>query len=254
MTKQSKSKTNTNTLRAELKRLHALRIVWQDDVYKRSNEALYEILEGCHALLEQLRKNVDLRKKLNDALKKSGFTVRSNTSIELKVVRAVFGVENNRTHAYVRVLQVAKAELPDDWTLTEWIEERGGVEEVRRTPKEGPTIAQKNEEYRKNAEKVLFDTDPIVPRFKAKADIRPADDGDYEFAVALVRVDGDGKAAIVFGSNKNALVQAVLTEAGKKIAKDKEKADVTSKQTKKRKKRDAVLDADDSDFDLPKAA
>ena len=251
MTKQSKSKSKSNTLmlRAAIQRLHDKRVVWQDGVYKRSNEALYEILEGCHKLLVQLRAEINLRKQLNAALEAEGVSVRSNTSIELKVVRAVFGFENNRTHAYVRVLQVAKKELPVDWTLTEWIEERGGVEEVRRTPKAGPTAADKAKQQRTNAETVLYDADAIGPRFKPSADLKPLEGGDYAFAVELVRVDGDGKASIVFGSNKNALVKAVLTEAGKQFADDADKDEVPAKQTTKRKNRDAVLDADDDEFD-----
>lgn len=236
-------------LRSEIKRLHDLRIIWQDGALRRSNEALYDILTGCHNLLIQLRTSLELRKKLNDALEAEGVPVRSNTSIELKVVRAVFGVENNRTQAYTRVLQVAKKELPDDWTLAEWIEERGGVEEVRRTPKQGPTAADKAKQQRTTAEKALSNSDPIASRFKPSTALQPSEDGDYNFAVALVRVDGDGKAAIVFGSSKNSLVKAVLTEAGKQIAEDKDNAEVPSQQTKKRKKRDAVLDANDSDFE-----
>ncbi|WP_139280789.1 hypothetical protein [Shimia gijangensis] len=236
-------------LRAEIKRLHNQRVVWQEGVYKRSNEALYEILEGCHTLLVQLRAELKLRKQLNEALEKEGFEVRSNTSIELKVVRAIFGAENNRIHAYTRVLQVAKKELPKNWTLKEWIEERDGVEEVRRTPKTGPSLAEKAKERRSKAEAVLYDTDAIGSRFKPSDNLQPLEGGDYGFSVALVRVDGDGKAAIVFGSNKNALVKAVLTEAGKQIEDDAGSADVPSKQSKKRKERDAVLDAEDQDFD-----
>lgn len=246
-TNKSKAKANRDMLRDEIKRLHDKRVIWQDGAYKRSNEALYEVLEGCHELLEQLRGDVKLRKKLNKALKDAGYTVRSNTSIELKVVRAVFGVENNRTQAYTRVLQVAKKDLPPGWTLAEWIEERGGVEEVRRTPKEGPTLAEKAEKNRTHAEEVLANVDAIVSRFKPLKSLQPAEGGDYRFSVALVRVDDDGKAAIVFGTNKNALVKSVLTEAGKELADEKKQTKVTTKQSKKRKNRDEVLASTDDE-------
>lgn len=246
-TNKSKSKANRDMLRDEIKRLHDKRIIWQEGVYKRSNEALYTVLEGCHELLIKLRGDLKLRKKLNKALEDAGFTVRSNTSIELKVVRAVFGVENNRTQAYVRVLQVAKAELPKDASFAEWIEDAGGVEEVRRTPKDGPTLAEKAEKNRTRAEEVFANADAIVSRFKPIKSLQPAEDGDYRFSVALVRVDGDGEAAIVFGTNKNALVKSVLTEAGKELADEKTQTEVTTKQGKKREKRDEVLASTDDE-------
>ena len=124
--KKSATKANIDMMSAELARLHHKRSEWENGAYKRSNEQLYELLAECHTLLVQLRGEVKLRKKLNKAIEAAGFTVRSNTSLELKVVRAVFGVENNRIQAYVRVLQLAKKEMPKDWTLPEWIEEQGG--------------------------------------------------------------------------------------------------------------------------------
>jgi hypothetical protein len=136
--------------------------------------------------------------------------VRSNTSIELKVVRAVFGVENNRTQAYTRVLQLAKKDLPEGWKLAEWIEEKGGVEEVRRTPKDGPTLAEQAEKNRIHAEEVLANIDATVPRFKPIKSLQPEEGGDYQFSVALVRVDNDGKAAIVFGMPRTSTRSSVF--------------------------------------------
>lgn len=233
--------------------MHNARVDWQEGAFKRSNEQLYEILEGCHKLLVQLRASTKLRKKLNDALEAGGFTVRSNTSLEVKVVRAVFGEENNRTFAYARVLQLAKNELPKGWTLTEWIEDQGGVEEVRRKPKNGPSAADKAKLHRAKAEAVLADADAIGPRFKPSDSLQPLEDGDYDFSVALVRVDKDGKAAIVFGCNNNALVKAVLTEAGKQIADQEEQEEPASKHTTKRNRRDEILNADYDEFDLEAA-
>jgi len=68
-------------------------------------------------------------------------------------------------------------------------------------------------------------------------------------------VDADGKASLVFGTNKNALVKAVITEAGKTLAERKAEDDEQSKHSKKRNKRDAVLeDADDLELDQAIAA
>ena len=253
--KKSEAEVNVDKLSAALKRLHEKRTTWQHGTYKRSNDELYGILAECHTLLVQLRGAIKLRKKLNDAIEAAGYTVRSNTSIELKVVRAVFGVENKRIQAYVRVLQLAKTDMPKGWTLPEWIEEHGGIEEVRRKPKEGPTEAERAKQYREYAEAKLANAEHIGKRFAPDDSLQPDDGGDYAYTVALVRVDADGKASLVFGTNKNALVKAVITEAGKTLAERKAEDDEQSKHSKKRNKRDAVLeDADDLELDQAIAA
>lgn len=249
---KSEAKANVDMLSAALKRLHEKRTTWQNGTYKRSNDELYGILAECHTLLVQLRGDVKLRKKLNDAIEAAGYTVRSNTSIELKVVRAVFGVENKRIQAYVRVLQLAKAEMPTDWTLPEWIEEHGGIEEVRRKPKAGLTAAERAKQYREYAEAKLANAKHIGKRFTPDDSLQPDDGGDYAYAVALVRVDADGKASLVFGTNKNALVKAVVTEAGKTLTARKAEDDELSKHAKTRQKRDALL-AESGDLELDQA-
>jgi len=253
--KKSEARTNADMLTAALKKLHAKCSTWHNGTYKRSNDELYGILAECHALLVQLRGEIKLRKKLNEAIEAAGYTVRSNTSIELKVVRAVFGVENKRTQAYVSVLQLAKTDMPKDWTLPEWIEEHGGVEEVRRKPKAGPTAAEQAKRYREIAEAKLANAEHIGKRFKPDESLQPNDGGDYAYTVALVRVDADGKASLVFGTNKNALVKAVITEAGKQLATRKAEDDEQSKHSKKRRERDDLLaELDDVELDQAVAA
>jgi len=251
---KSESKINIERMAAELKRLHDKRSEWQEGAYKRSNEQLYAILQDCHTFLVQLRREVKLRKKLNDAIEAAGFTVRSNTSLELKVVRAVFGVENNRIYAYTKVLQIAKVDMPKDWTLPEWIEEYGGIEEVRRKPKAGLSEADKAKQYRALADAHLANAEHIGKRFKPDDSLQPDDSSDYEYSVALVRVDSDGKASLVFGTSKAALVKAVVTEAGKQLAERKKQAAETNKHSSKRKQRDAVLAESSDEFEYAAAA
>ena len=175
---KSKAKSNIDMIATDLKRLHNKRSEWEDGVYKRSNEQLYAILAECQALLVKLRGDLKLRKKLNKAIEAAGFKVRSNTSLELKVVRAVFGVENKRIQVYVRVLQLAKKDMPTHWALAEWIEEHGGIEEVRRKPKSGPSAADKAKQYRSLAERQLSNVDNIGKRFVPNDSLQPDESGD----------------------------------------------------------------------------
>jgi hypothetical protein len=254
MTKMSEKMMNIAMLTVELTTLRAARESWQNGTYKRSNDELYDILQRCDMLLVQLRGEVKLRKRLNDTLEALGITVRSNTSLELKVIWAVFGVENKRTHAYARVLRLAHTEKPKNWTLKEWIEEAGGIEEVRRTPKEGVTPTEKARMQRDTAEEKLATANAIAPRFEPTETLQPAEGGDYAYSVALVRIDKDGKASLVFGTNKTALVKAVLTEAGQVLTQRKEEEDAVKTKQDARMTRDRVLAASDDELNALLAA
>lgn len=242
----TKSTTETNSniaaIGAQLTSLSDKRSMWEAGSYKQSNDELYDILNGCYTLLIQLRGETKLRKLLNKALEAKGFPVQSNTSLELKVVRAVFGTNGNRAYGYVRVLQVAAAEMPHSMTLAEFIEDRGGIEEIRRTPKSGITAADKAKQQRELAEKVLSDTTDVSGFVKLDDSLQPAKDSAFDFSVALIRKDKNGQGSIVFGSGKESLVKAILTEAGKVIGEREEIAATHSKHTAARKNRDDVLD------------
>jgi hypothetical protein len=67
-------------------------------------------------------------------------------------------------------------------------------------------------------------------------------------------VDSDGKASLVFGTSKAALVKAVVTEAGKQLAERKKQAAETNKHSSKRKQRDAVLAESSDEFEYAAAA
>ena len=103
------TQTKIATISNQLTSLSSQRSTWEAGSYKQSNDELYAILDGCHRLLGELRASTKSRKQLNAALEQAGFPVQSNTSLELKVVRAVFGTDGHRAFGYVRVLQVAAA-------------------------------------------------------------------------------------------------------------------------------------------------
>ncbi|MCR9257684.1 MAG: hypothetical protein NXI16_16490 [Alphaproteobacteria bacterium] len=251
MTK-AQTQYNVTNLTAAINALRKQCQAWELGVFRTSNDELYAILQKCHLFLENLRSAPEMRSSFTKALAGLGIQTRGNTSLELKVVKAVFGKENKRIHAYVRLLQAAKKDLPKGKPLSDWIVEHGGVEEIRRKPKGGPTPAERAKSNREHAEQSLVNIDPVGSRFDPDDSLQPDSDSDYPFSVALVRVDSDGKAAVVFGTNKTTLVRAVLSEAGAKLKVREGFEKTTSKYAEKRKQRDDVLEQDDeADDDQP---
>ena len=59
---------------------------------------------------------------------------QANTSLALKVIRYVFAGQGRREDAYARVVAIAHDMKGPDQSFTSYVQECGGLEEVRRVP------------------------------------------------------------------------------------------------------------------------
>ena len=241
MTKIKKTTTDLDRLHSRITALGQQCDTWQDGLYKSSNAELYSILQGCFDLLTELRTASSLRKKFSKALEMAGYTVQANTSLTTQIVRAVFKSEKHRTYGYARVLNVAFEEKHADQSLADFIVAKGGVEEIRRTPKNGVSVTEQRQAYKDLAEEALASV-PALCNVKARTELMPHPDATNDFAVVLVRRNPDGNIGIVFGTNKPSLVEAVLAEAGKTLSEQKLQQATISNQIARRKQREVMLD------------
>ncbi|MBO6676574.1 MAG: hypothetical protein JJ908_14120 [Rhizobiales bacterium] len=208
----TKLKSNTN-----ISQLIAKRKKWEGGTFKASNDELYDLLGDCYDYGVHLRSNRAAIRQLKEYLQAEGYTVKANTSLETQIVRAVFGDMCKRQMAYVKVLNVARFEKPSDQSMSVFVYERGGIEEIRRTPANGEARLTP-ERCRELAEQELSNSKPICNAFKGNDRLKPSSDSTNAFAVALVRQEANGKMSIVYGSAKISLVNTVLAVAGKDIA------------------------------------
>ena len=151
MTTITKTQLN-NTLNA----LIAQRELWQNGTYAKANAELCAILEKCGEIYAALKADKKNARAFNAIADELGVAFNKGTSLALKIVRIVFGAQTNREFAYARVIKVWFAERADEQTLTNFVIEHGGVENVRR--KVGNTTASKlsAEDYKDIAENGLF--------------------------------------------------------------------------------------------------
>ncbi|GAB5510419.1 MAG: hypothetical protein Rhims3KO_18200 [Hyphomicrobiales bacterium] len=247
MSKSTKTKTaeikSAATISQQIATLNIKAQTWAQGTYKDSNDELHGVLEDSFALLAQLRASRAARKALEQHLESEGFTVRPNTSLELRVLRAVFNAEGRREMSYKRVLDVARAEKPSQQSLSDFIHERGGIEEIRRTPKGGISAADKAQKQKDTAERELANAACVGKRFKPAPILRPSADGTMNYSIALMREDADGLASIVWGTGKESLVTAVLKEAGKAIEEQQANLKVVSDNKEATTKRRSVVKA-----------
>lgn len=138
---------------SELEELERQREKWEGTELAASHKRLYSILLKCYEFYLRMKspdEDAEARRALLNGLdsfiKVRGYQFKANTHDMNRVVKAVFGnLERRRVSAYSLALRAALVEgplnskghrtpLPAD-QLIAWIEDKGGVEEVRMAKK-----------------------------------------------------------------------------------------------------------------------
>jgi len=225
-------------LERTLDQISAARAAWEEGTLKASNDELYAILERCYAVFAEMKDDTAKRRALNALLTDRNMKPRTSTSLGLKVIRYVFGKEGNREMAYSRVLTIAYDLKSEEQTLTSYIEECGGVEEVRRLQKikDGKTMTAAD--YKKMAVMGLNMARIPVASFDLPEFIQPNSEYDEDYVVGLIRCNPDGTGDLLFGNNDAKVIDTVLIASGKYLdqkAQDDQKgleaADVAKRRT-----------------------
>ncbi|OYU69213.1 MAG: hypothetical protein CFE28_03870 [Alphaproteobacteria bacterium PA2] len=206
------------TIGNELSDLFTLRDKWEVGAYKTSNEGLYDILAKCLTLFKQAKGDRKLIPAINTRLTDLGIGYTKSTALATKIVRCVFGVSNQRTLTYARVITEADSRKTEKKSLSSWIKEMGGIEEVRRASA-GQTPSQKKASFRKSAEGYFETAKPLIANFKPpvdKAKYFQRNQGEaHTFVALLARENDDGTCSIVYGASNALVVSDLLALAGK---------------------------------------
>lgn len=203
-------------LNTTLATLTAQREAWENGSYKEANAELYAILEKCAGIYAQLKKDTANARIFNAVADELGIEFNKGTSLALKIVRVVFGQDRNREHAYARVLKLWFSESDEAQTLTNFVIEHGGIENVRRAASNKQANKLTADDYREIAANALTGEHAIAT-FGLQDYMLRDEENDTDYVVALVRCDGTGNGKIVFGSNKRALVFNALAVMGKEL-------------------------------------
>ena len=202
-------------LEKTLDQISATRAVWEEGTLKSSNDELYAILERCFAVFAEMKDDTAKRRSLNSLLTDRNMKPRTSTSLGLKVIRYVFGKEGNREQAYARLLSIAFDLKPAEQSLTSYIQECGGVEEVRRLPKVKDGTAMTADDYKQIAVAGLNMARIPVASFKLPEFIQPNSEYDEDYVVGLIRCNPDGTGDLLFGNNDAKVIDTVLVASGK---------------------------------------
>src|SRR6056297_2828096 len=209
------SETFKIQLERTLQQISDARAVWEEGTLKAANDELYAILERCYSVFVEMKEDTAKRRALNSLLTDRNMKPRSSTSLGLKVIRYVFGKEGNREIAYARLLSVAYDLKDADQSLTSYIEQCGGVEEVRRVSKVKDGKAMTADDYKQIAVAGLNMARIPVASFDLPEFIQPNSEYDEDYVVGLIRCNPDGTGDLLFGNNEAKVIDTVLVASGK---------------------------------------
>ena len=206
-----------NNIQKRLDAMHAARVTWEEGTLRAANEELYAILEGVYALYAELKAEVGKRRAFTALLTDLEIKTQANTSLALKVVRYVFAGQGRREVAYSSVISIAHDMKGPDQCFTSYVQECGGIEEVRRVPKSTKSATMSKEDFKKLALEGLQEVQVGVSTFDLPTFIQPNTDYEEDYAVALVRCNDNGTGTIVYGCNEAGIIDAVLVSSGKDL-------------------------------------
>ena len=225
------------------------REVWEAGTYAASNTELYALLGHCLDVLYKLKRFTELARGLNGLLETRGFKFTAGTSIEVRLLRAVFGDATDakkykhRIYSYARVLTVAHGLGIKGDGIADFIVKSGGIDEIRRHDPQAQKKSDDDKARKQLAEVKLADKafTAIATGITVTPELEPA--ADQHFSLALVRKEQDGTGSIVFGTNNVALVSTVLGIAGRKIDADEQDERSRQKAKELQQQKQAQLDA-----------
>jgi hypothetical protein len=114
--------------------LETKRIGWEGGAYRTSNLELYGILAECLGYAGELTfAESKLRNTaLEEFFKSRGYKYNAETPVASRVIKAVFGnIDRRRVSTYSLVLRQAIKEKVSPLSLASWIEEKGGIQEIK---------------------------------------------------------------------------------------------------------------------------
>jgi hypothetical protein len=113
------------------------REAWENTVYRTSNQHLYGLLGKCYGKYVAMTKDTvvakEMRLELETYINLKGYTFSKTSHTLTKIVKCVFGGDRRRNSTYSIVLRAAFDKKIKEEDIAKFIEQEGGVQEIRLT-------------------------------------------------------------------------------------------------------------------------
>jgi hypothetical protein len=183
---------------------------WQENEYVRSNVRLYQILQQCYALYQEMKgvsaEKLAMKRAFNSYCTDSGVNFNDSTHLMVKIVRCVFGDDRRRVSAYALALRIADEHKTSVLDIPKYFTEAGGYEEVRRNNTNKAAKADKKAQglsLMNSASLASVTSDALNAVF---------DEGNYEGAVLLMSTrEPDGSFQVKYVIQQGNIITSALS-------------------------------------------
>ena len=205
------------------------RISWETTELAASNKRLYSILHDAYSFYLEMKRdnNKGTRKdrvnELESFIKEHGYTFMPSSHDMTRVVKCVFGVDRRRVSAYSIALREALRQEIAAADLVAFIEENGGVEQIRLGGSKPLSAKVRAEKIKQEVLSAELGTIKFDARF-VSADADWADKQVVIVATYLPTGEFQANAVIKHDSAVNAALAAIYSQQQAK-RREAEKAD-----------------------------
>lgn len=194
------------------------RKTWEEGAFKSSTRKLNALLADTLGLNLHILKFDDARTDFNKLYKTSGLESTKSTSLTTKVVRFVFGGKaKNREFAYAKAITIAIEVGIQPENFAQFVEDNGGLEELRRNGVKAGTKRQDREAKISTAAAAFMTSTPLAQQLPAPANLKL--EGSTNFVAAIMRKESDGTLSLLHVSANETLIESLLANAAKDIKK-----------------------------------
>lgn len=225
---QVRAKSVANDVFGNLNGLHLDAVKWEEEHYKPAVAGLYGLLGKALTEFRKLRDAEDSKsvvRAFTDVLKSKQITCTKGTSLQLKVVRVVFGIADThgRANRYAKVLELAYQANVTEESFVEWINDAGGIDQLQRTAsksRDDTNYVELASNYYENfevAEGMLLEG----VEFEHEGVKFEADNNQpLNYRLLVVRKNEDGSFAGICSVPSAKIVKSALTCIGKLVQED----------------------------------
>ncbi len=220
----------SDTTVQKLDALSAKREAWEKGIFKKANEALYELLgetldlyytnevivQGTNIPAHGKAYMSNLRKELTKRLKALDVKVQGNSKTISMLVRYVFKSDRKRAKGYSQVLEAALKDNVQPADLPAYITSAGGVEMIKRRMVVSPKALERREQV--SIAKVSVQSDIEHASLNPLATAKIVAEGEYTVLLAKPRPDGHVDIVGVVPEVNQALWNALLLRIAKNRA------------------------------------
>lgn len=183
---------------------------WQENEYARSNIRLYQILQQCYALYQEMKgvsaEKLAMKRAFNSYCTDSGVNFNESTHLMVKIVRCVFGDDRRRASAYALALRVADEHKTSVIDIPKYFTEAGGYEEVRRNNTNKAAKADKK------AQGLSLMSSSTLASVTSDALNAVFDEGNYDGAVLLMSTrEADGSFQVKYVIQQGSIITSALS-------------------------------------------